>query len=211
MAIIAENKGGGNYTPVEAGSYPARCYSMVHIGTIDQVWEGKPKRMNKLRLTWELPTELKEFKEGEGEKPYIISQDFTLSMHEKSTLRKTLESWRGKGFSEEEAKQFDVTKLIGAECMLSVIHKTVDNKEYANISGISRMPKGMTCPAQINPTFIFSYDQSHNDLVLKIATLPEFLQTKIKSSEEWRKMEHPQTTESNNSTQDLSEVDDLPF
>ena len=120
MPITATNEGGGNYAPLEAGTYPARCYSMVHIGTIQEEFQGEKKTMNKVRISWELPTELKEFKQGEGEKPYVLSKEFTLSLHEKSSLRAFLKSWRGKDFTEEEAKSFDVTKLLGVTCMLSL-------------------------------------------------------------------------------------------
>jgi hypothetical protein len=211
MAIIAENKGGGNYTPVEAGTYSARCYSMVHIGTVETSFEGVSKKQNKVRLTWELPTELKEFKPGEGLKPYVVSKEFTLSMHEKSSLRKILESWRGKSFTEEEAKKFDVTKLIGAECLISIIHKEVAGSNYANISSISRLPKGMNCPSQINENFIFSYDLETKKLNELLASLPDFLQTKIKSSDEWKKIESPNHSEAIETPLNIDDVNDLLF
>lgn len=75
MPITATSKEGGNFTPLEPGTYLARCYSMIHIGTIQEEFQGEKKTMNKVRITWELPTELKEFKQGEGEKPYSVSCD----------------------------------------------------------------------------------------------------------------------------------------
>ena len=81
------------------------------------------KQVNKVRITWELPTELKVFNPDKGEQPQAISKEFTLSMHEKSSLRAFLTSWRGKGFTEDEAKAFDVTKLLGVPCMLSIVHE----------------------------------------------------------------------------------------
>jgi len=66
MAIIAESNGGSNYEPVEAGTYAARCYSMVYMGTIDEKFQGQEKTQKKVRLTFELPTELKVFKEEKG-------------------------------------------------------------------------------------------------------------------------------------------------
>jgi hypothetical protein len=56
MAIIAE-KSGSSYFLIEAGSYAARCYSMVHIGTIEEEFNGEKKKRNKVRLTWEIPSE----------------------------------------------------------------------------------------------------------------------------------------------------------
>ena len=50
MAITATNEGGGNYTPVPAGIYAARCYSMVHIRTVTENIMGEDKTLNKVRI-----------------------------------------------------------------------------------------------------------------------------------------------------------------
>lgn len=209
MAINATNEG-NNFFLVEAGTYAARCYSMIHIGTIPVEFQNEIKQQNKVRITWELPTELREFKEGEGEKPIAISKEFTLSMHEKSTLRHFLESWRGKGFTEQEAKCFDITKLLGKECMLSIIHKqkpaSVNN--YAVISSVSTLPKGMTVPAQINPSFEFSYDNFDED---KFSKLPDFIKDKMKQSVEYKKIANPQEAEIPDNSNINPNTDDLPF
>ena len=199
-----------DFKPVDAGTYVARCYSMVHIGTIEQEYMGEIKEQNKVRISWELPTELKVFKEEKGEQPQSVSKEFTLSMHEKANLRKFLESWRGKGFSEEEAKKFDVTKLLGKACMISIIHKTSkQGKLYAEISSISTLPKGMDCPAQINPSFEFTFTPYDHD---KFESLPDWLKDKIKASKEYRMMNEPDHAETNPDEPTMpSTNDDLPF
>lgn len=133
MPIIAENSG-TNYTPIPAGNHIARCYEMIQIGTvIEQTGIYAGKESHKVRLTWETPDEKHDF--GKGLQPFSISKEFTLSMNEKATLRKMLESWRGKAFTEDEAKRFDITKLLGKPCMISVIHKvSKTGKNYAEIS-----------------------------------------------------------------------------
>lgn len=209
MSITATNEGGGNYTPLEAGTYPARCYSMVHIGTIQEEFQGEKKIMNKVRISWELPTELKEFKQGEGEKPYVLSKEFTLSLHEKSSLRAFLKSWRGKDFTEEDAKSFDVTKLLGVTCMLSVGHKESKGKVYAEINSVSPIIKGFTVPAQINPTFELNYDNFTMDAFM---TLPEFIRKKMEGSLEFKKIQNL-VFEYENQKQSVNQNtnDDLPF
>jgi len=208
MAIIATNEGGGNYTPVEAGTYAARCYQMVHIGTVEENIMGENKVMNKVRLSWELPTELKEFKEGEGEKPYSVSKEFNLSMHEKATLRKFLEGWRGKAFTEDEAKRFDITALLGKPCMLSIIHKeTKAGKVRAEINSISNMPKGMTCPEQINESYEFNYDSFDEE---KFNKLPDFLKDKMRQSVEYAAATRPQEMVTH-TPEPIMPEDDLPF
>lgn len=209
MSITATNEGGGNYTPLEAGTYLARCYSMTHIGTIQEEFQGEKKIMNKVRISWELPTELKEFKQGEGEKPYVLSKEFTLSLHEKSSLRAFMKSWRGKDFTEEEAKSFDVTKLLGVTCMLSVGHKESKGKVYAEINSVSPIIKGFTVPAQINPTFELNYDNFTIDAFM---TLPEFIRKKMEGSLEFKKIQNL-VFEYENQKQSVNQNtdDDLPF
>lgn len=158
MPIIAENNG-TNHVPIPAGNHIARCVEMIHIGTITEeatsIYAGK--LVNKVRLTWETPDEQYDF--GKGLQPFMVSKEFTLSMNEKATLRKMLESWRGVAFTEEEAKKFDVTRLLAKACMLSVIHKTSRaGKLYAEISSIAGLPKLFECPAQINPSRVLSFD-----------------------------------------------------
>ena len=216
MAIIATNEGGGNYTPVPAGTNAARCYSMVHMGTVTENIMGEDKTLNKVRITWELPAETKVFKEENGEQPYVVSKEFTLSMHEKATLRKFLESWRGKGFTEDEAKSFDISVLLGKGCMLSVIHKTSKTgKTFAEISSVTSVPKGMSVPPQVNENFEFNYDPFDQK---KFDSLPEFIQQKIKTSREYKMATSDSHLEDEIRAQeyfDQQEVvkynDDLPF
>ena len=184
--ITATNEGGQGFQPLEAGTYPARCYSMVHIGTVTENIMGEDKTMNKVRISWEIPTELKEFKQGEGEKPWVVSKEYTLSLHEKSTLRKDLKSWRGKDFTEDEAKGFDISKLLGVACMLSISHKESKGKKYMEVAGVSPLIKGFALPAQINPTFELNYE---NFTIEAFNTLPEFIRKKMESSQEFKKIE----------------------
>lgn len=210
MAIIAESNGSSNYEPVEAGTYAARCYSMVYMGTLDESFQGQEKTLKKVRLTFELPTELKVFKEENGEQPCVISKDFTLSMHEKAGLRKFLQNWRGKAFTEDEAKKFDITILLGKPCMLSVIHKTSEKtgKTYAEIGGVSTLMKGMVMPEQINPSFEFSVLDWDSE---KFEKLPQYLKDKIMKSHEYLAMSGQVMTEKINAETLAPNPDDLPF
>jgi hypothetical protein len=192
MAITATNSGGSTYEPIPAGTYLARCYSMIQIGTVEEEFAGVKKWVNKVRITWELPTELKVFNPDKGEQPQAISKEFSLSMHEKSTLRAFLTSWRGKGFTEEEARAFDVTKLLGVPCMISIIHepgKSDPTRTYDKISSISSVMKGVEMPLQINKNFEFTlqdFDQ------MKFDSLPDFIKQKIQKSKEYQSLMAPQ-------------------
>lgn len=203
---INATNAGGERTLTPAGNFSARCYSMVHMGTIEEEIMGQKKHLNKVRITWELPTEKKIFKEENGEQPFSISKEFTLSLHEKATLRKFLESWRGKGFTEEEAKKFNIAKLIGVPCLLNIIHKTSKSGNiYADIASVSLMPKVMTCPEQINESVIFTINQPDWGIFEKF---PDFLKDKIKSSQEYNAIQSPSDNEV---PFEPDPSDDLPF
>ena len=207
--MIEASSNSNDYKPIESGTYMARCFSMIQIGTVQQEYKGEIKELNKVRITWEIPTELKIYKEGEEPKPLTVSKEFTLSLHEKANLRKFLESWRGKAFNEQEAKKFNISKLLGIPCMLSVIHKTSKSgNSYADISSVSSLPKGMQCEPQINENFEFSftpYEQYKFDL------LPDWLKDKIKTSKEYKSMIEPNNNEINVEDNQNEENDDLPF
>ena len=210
MAIIANSNGGGkDFQPVEAGTYTARCYSMIHIGTVTEEYNGEKKEANKVRLTFELPTEMKVFKEENGEQPQVIGKDFTLSMHEKAGLRKFLSSWRGKAFTDDEAKAFDITKLLGVACTLGITHKvSKTGKTYAEISSVSTLMKGMAIADQINPSFEFSvaeFDQA------KFDALPQFIRDKVITSREYLAMQGTPKPEAINAESLAPQDEDMPF
>lgn len=210
MGIIATSNGSTNYAPMEAGNYVARCYQMIHIGTVEETFNGETKMQNKVRISWETPTEKKVFKEENGEQPYSLSKEFTLSMHEKSTLRKFLEGWRGKAFTKEECDSFDISVLIGKPCMLNVIHKTSkQGKVFAEISSISSMPKGMKCDEQINKSVCLSYDAWDEDV---FKALPDFIKDKMVTSQEYKQMTAPDFKHLDEpKDSDSKNEDDLPF
>lgn len=211
MAINATNSGGTPRELIPAGNYIARCYKMIHIGTVEEIILGEKKILNKVRIGWELPTELRVFNQEKGEQPIVIDKEYTLSMHEKASLRAALKSWRGKDFTEKEAECFDITKLLGVPCFINIIHKPSKkdpSKIYEEIAGITPMPKGVTCPEQINPTFVLSYDEWDQS---KFDTLPDFIKNKMIGSMEYSAMKAPAHTEIKNHSETPNDGDDLPF
>jgi hypothetical protein len=185
MAIIAKKSETFERELIEAGNYVARCYKMVDIGTCEEEFLGVKKQMHKVRIGWELPTELKIFNPEKGEQPCVIDKEYTLSLSDKANLRKDLQSWRGKAFSDEEAEAFDITKLLGVPCMLNIIHKPGakdPTKIYQEIGSVSPMPKGLDCPAQINDTFVFEFENFDQS---KFDSLPDFIKEKIVKTPEY--------------------------
>lgn len=179
MPIIASE---GESKPKQippVGTHPARCYSVIDLGT-----QSTPfGESHKVRITWELPTETAVFDEKKGEQPFVVSKEYTLSLYEKANLRHDLESWRGKAFTEEQLSGFDIASLLGVPCLLAVIHKTTDkNKTYANVGAVSAIPKGMKVPEQINPSIQYSIGEGRSET---FKSLPDWLQKKIEGSFEF--------------------------
>jgi len=207
MPIVAKNTGSQREL-IPAGNYIARCYKMIEIGTVAETVMNETKTLHKVRIGWELPNELRVFDTAKGEQPLVIDQEYTLSLNEKSNLRKMLESWRGKGFTEKEAEAFDITKLLGVPCMLNIIHKTSKaGNTYEQISSVTAVPKGIPVPPQINKTFVLSYDNFDEAL---FNSLPDFIKQKMMTSAEYAAMKNPH--EKTIPASDISEpLDDLPF
>jgi hypothetical protein len=189
MGFIASDSGGGNFKRVPAGVFIGRCYSLIDLGT--QLTDGQygQKLQHKLRIGWEL------FGEDEQgapltvdvdghEMPMTISKSYTVSLHEKAGLRRDLAAWRGKDFSEEEAKAFDVSKLVGVYCMINVTTSETNGKTYSNVAGITPLPGALknAKPAPVHAHI--SFDLDNPDMAV-FDTFHEKLQEAIKKSPEW--------------------------
>jgi hypothetical protein len=213
MSEITAESNQKQYPLMPTGNHIARCYQIIHIGTIPETYKGETKMRNLVRASFETPDEKFIFSEEKGEQPFSISKKWTLSMHEKGNLKKDLQAWRGKPFKDDEAKKFNISKLIGAPCMINVIHEEYEGRKYAKITSITPLVKGMTCPPQINPTLIFGYAPFNQET---FDSLGQWLKDEIVKSKEYQALKNPSHTETeeNLNTGDGSATlaeDDLPF
>lgn len=185
---MAVNATAASQTPRElppAGTHVARCVGLVQIGTVTETFQdGKVKTLPKLRLTWELPMALKDFGNGKGLQPFLVAASYTVSLSEKANLRRILQSWRGREFTPEELKGFNVENVVGVPCLLTVIHKTsTTGKQREDIVSVTPMMAGYEAPPQITPSLILSYDK-FNAAVFE--TLPNFLKDDMKGTPEYK-------------------------
>lgn len=187
-----------------AGTHIARCYQIVDLGTQHWEYANKPKSGRKVRISWELPLEKADF--GEGEEPFAVHRKYTLSLGDKATLRGDLEAWRGRPFTEAELLSFDVLKVLGAACMVTVMHDTKGDNTYANVTTVTAVPKGMQVPEPINPQFSYSIDDDGKGP--KYGQLPEFLQKEIAASDEFKR---PAVDETDTIPMDDDDSNDPPF
>lgn len=131
MAIYARKKS-GDFTPAPEGLQRAVCVDIVDLGLVETKFGIKEQ----VAIVWQ-----SEEKMDTG-KPFLVQKRYSPSLHPKATLRSDLESWRGRKFTDEEAEEFDLEKLLGANCQLNVVHNVTDAGTYANVKSIVPAPKG---------------------------------------------------------------------
>lgn len=194
-------------TLAPAGTFPARVYSIIYMGTIKGEYKGTPTESYKVRISWELPTKTRVFKEGEPAKPFVVSKELTLSMGSKSSLRPLVEGMLGVSFTDDDAKSFDVDELLGQSCLISLAHKESPNGKYVAINSTAQLPEGMTCPPPVNQPKILSYERFDKEY---FASLPRFIQEKMEKTPEFIKMNGGKVQDELDMNETVS-PDDIPF
>jgi hypothetical protein len=188
--FIEKPKAGGDFDPVPAGTHLAVCWRVVDLGTQLTTFNGQTKDAHKVLVSWELPDETIEI-DGQP-RPMIQSKRYTWSMHEKATLRLHLEAWRGRKFTDDDfdgPNRFNVRKLLGLGCMLSIVHEERDGKTYANISSVSKLLKGTTTPPPVNPITYFSMQFPADYDPTTFAAFPDWLKDLISKSPEHQEIQ----------------------
>lgn len=183
---------------IDAALYPARLVWLVAIGTQRKEWKGEAKLTPQLVMGFELPTELLPEDHPRKGEPCFISEYFTFSMGDKSNLRAFINQWRGKALSDDEAKAFDIGKMVGQPAAINVVHRSSADgtKTYANIGSISneksqhKMYPGWTVPPQVNKTLYFNVSwlltpEGAKNTIGTFNELPKYLQEKAMASQEW--------------------------
>lgn len=175
MGLILKDKG-GDFEPLTAGTYVARCVSVIDLGIQQTAFGGKEK----VYLSFEVPAERVKKKKEDGSEedigPALIGATYTASISAKSILGQHLTSWRGKPFTDEERAGFDLFNILGAPCMINVVHHEVNGKTYANIQGIMRLPAGTDAPAAEMEQV--AYTPNDVEKAANFDKMPEWLQVK---------------------------------
>lgn len=142
MSIIATAGEKKEFNIQPQGNHQAVCFDVFDLGLQKGEWQGKAKIQHKIYIGWELNERIESNDDFNG-KRYRIYKKYTLTLDDRGNLSKDLISWRGKAFSDEEVKAFDIENLIGANCMLNIIHNDYNGKTYANVSTVASVPKGL--------------------------------------------------------------------
>lgn len=178
MSLTLPKETGGDFELPPADTHVATCYRVVDKGTQKIEWQGQVKFQHKILISWELDALMQDGK------PFSVHKSYTFSSHEKATMRQDLESWRGVPFTPEDMGNFKLANLLGKSCLIGIVHTNKNGKNYANISSIMKLPKGMTPPALVNQLVEFdlgdfkadTYASFSQGLRETIALSPEYQQ-----------------------------------
>lgn len=199
-ATAKDTGGGGDFKKVPPGTHIAVCNMVINLGEHPTAYQGQDTGLKpQVYIRWETPHERIEYEvDGvEKEGPLSIGKTYTLSLSEKANLRKDLEAWRGKPFTQEQLDGFDVDAVLGSCCQIIVAHRESGGKEYANVTGIAGWPKGMDRVEAENELISYAADNT-----AQYDELPKWIKEKLGNSQP--------TNESAASNSDDFD-DDIPF
>lgn len=203
MSLTISAGSGKDFEIHPVGMFAARCTRVIDLGTQDSEYLGQKKRGKKVMIAFET-TELMTEGEFEG-RPFLMTNRYTASLHEKAALRKILVGWRSREFTEDELKAFDLKNILGKVCLLNIVHnKQKDGKVFANIASVNPLPAGMP-PPKAGPTISFTIADA--DMTIYSA-LSKNVQETIAKSPEWQ--ERGKVKVSEPAVDDLDDSD-IPF
>ena len=169
MSIIVKAPEKSVFPQLPAGNYQGVCYAIKDIGTHSFEYQGETKRAHKVVLLYEVD-ELIQIEGTYKDKRYVVSEELTLSLHEKAKLRQRIEGWFGRELSEEELDGFDLESLVGRNGMLNIISS---KKGYPIIDSVSQLGKKM------------------NQMIPENTQAPAWIEKKWQESEEYQALQNP--------------------
>jgi hypothetical protein len=201
MALtISENQ--GSFEELSEGKHNAVCYRIIDIGTHMELKFGSTTEYEKKHTViffWETLDE-----KMEDGRPFGVNKWYKLSLHEKSTLYRDLDTWKG-GITNEELAGLDLTKLLGVNCVLNIVH---NDKGRSKVKAVHRLDDSVV--PTVNEAFTFDIDTyvsaDNKEEMKKVSMMPEFFVDKIESSIEVEAWSQKNSTEDKS---DLSSLKDL--
>lgn len=220
MPIIATE--GTKREPIPEDTYLAVCHMVCDLGTQHDEYMGKPIARRQVLIGWQFPSLPKtewEDENGTHQSTKYLTRFFTLSLDEKANLRKLCKGWRGRDFTAEEKKAFDVSKMLGAPAQVQIVHDVKENGDIRDkIENVIKFPNGMAAPAIDGDPISFDFDD-HQQIP---ANVPEWVGKIIMKSDEWKALHGESTAQGQTQQQHVEaqvaaadkiedEEDNLPF
>lgn len=139
MSTRVREPEGADFPLAPEGLHQAVCADVWDIWTEQRPEEFGGGLVDKTRLVWEL-----EAQDKQTGKRFQVSQLYTASLHPKAKLSQHLESWRGRAFTDDERKGFELENVVGVNCQIQVVHHlSGKGKVYANVQAVVPLGKGM--------------------------------------------------------------------
>lgn len=202
LTVSASNS---NYVPPPAGSHIAVCTQVIDLGRQHSDFYNKDDE--KVMIGWELCNVLDP---DRANNPKMVFARYTSSLGKKATLRKMLQAWRGRPFTEDELAGFELKKLLGAGCLIQVVHNQNDGNTYANVEAVMSIPQGTPKPKAHGALVAFEIDNWDAEA---FSGFSEGLQAKIMDGKK-RRAEF-EAAKNTNTTPQYDAVptsdDDIPF
>jgi len=142
---------GTAFESVAAGTHVARCIGLTGIGTHERDWQGTKRLSSEIMITWELPFELM----SDG-RPYTISAFYTRSLADKANLRHALKNWRGRDFTADELKAFELRNVLDKGCQVVAAE---NDKGKVRVTSVAGLPKGLELPDRVNDLKYFDPEE----------------------------------------------------
>ena len=202
-SIKLTESGGTNFRGLDTGVYNARCDLIADLGMRETSFGDK----HKIYIRFVVPSEVVEKEDGTTFQMSVGSQ-FTASLNKKANLRKMLEAWRGRPFTDEELKGFELTKLLNAPATVVVGSYTDrEGRERPKIESVIR------CKQEVgeidHEPQAFGLDSTRAEL----EAAPQWIREAIE--EAWAKegdAERAAENEAkNHEAQQAADDDDIPF
>lgn len=218
MSMIAKNNGNVNIERLEGGVYPAVSSMIIDLGLQENTKFEKMQR--KMMVIWILKNE---YVEINGEQlPRTISKEYSFSLHEKSGLRKDLQAWRGKPFTDDELNGFDLLTVLNKPCQLQIILEEKNGNKYNSIAGIMALPKGTKIELLDSACH---FDLENPETWNNWNKIPAWIQEKIKKAQNYEetglnqyvkeyeeiKEKEDNVGQDNKNLDPITPDDDLPF
>ena len=153
--MIVSAEATSSFTPCPPGTYAARCVRLVDLGTVAHEFQGERKAARKVLVAFEIVDE--ETRRDDGQ-PFVLSKRYTRSLHEKSALRRDLAAWRGRDFTAEELRGFDLAAILNTPALVTVSHSEKDGRTFTNLAAITKPPRGMAVPAATEEPLLWDTD-----------------------------------------------------
>ena len=181
MSMIAKDTQGITIPLLEGGVYYGVCSGIIDCGI--QKNEMYNNESRKLMIQWNIVGEEVEIN---GEKvARIMHKQYGFSLNQKSTLRKDLEAWRGREFTEEELNGFDLNNILNIPCQLQIIEKERVGKNNVNaINGIMSIPKG-TKIDKLDEKDLLVLDLEDPNTFANFEKIPSWIQDVIKRAKNY--------------------------